>query len=217
MTTVAAQPSSPAANATPWAWLPALAATTPRARSASESLAILLYAPRTLNDPVRCRFSHLRNTGPPTVSDSTRECSTGVSEITSWISLRAAVTSSELTAPGVMFTGLQCAIHPRARRPPAGSRADAKTGDHDILSNGAATQPASHQRPRPRHPRRAARQRPHVPRRQGRDQGQPARHDAGGSGPLSRHCRLRPDRPASPRACPDRRARHYPARRAWPG
>ena len=38
----------------------ALAATTPRARSASESLAILLYAPRTLNDPVRCRFSHLR-------------------------------------------------------------------------------------------------------------------------------------------------------------
>ena len=41
MTTVAAQPSRPAANATPWAWLPALAATTPRARSASESLAIL--------------------------------------------------------------------------------------------------------------------------------------------------------------------------------
>jgi hypothetical protein len=41
MITVAAQPSRLAANATPWAWLPALAATTPRARSASESLAIL--------------------------------------------------------------------------------------------------------------------------------------------------------------------------------
>jgi len=40
MTTVADAPSSPAANATPCAWLPALAATTPRARSAPESRAI---------------------------------------------------------------------------------------------------------------------------------------------------------------------------------
>ena len=57
--------SSSAAKATPWAWLPALAATTPRARSASDSLAIRKSAPRTLNDPVRCRFSHFRKTGPP--------------------------------------------------------------------------------------------------------------------------------------------------------
>ena len=34
MKTVASAPSRPAASATPWAWLPALAATTPRARSA---------------------------------------------------------------------------------------------------------------------------------------------------------------------------------------
>ncbi len=60
MTTVAEAPSSPAANATPCAWFPALAATTPRARSASDIRAILVYAPRTLNDPVRWRFSHLR-------------------------------------------------------------------------------------------------------------------------------------------------------------
>ena len=37
MNTVAEQPSSRAASATPCAWLPALAATTPRARSASVS------------------------------------------------------------------------------------------------------------------------------------------------------------------------------------
>ena len=73
ITTVAEAPSSPAAKATPCAWLPALAATTPRARSASDSRAILVYAPRTLNDPVRCRFSHFRKTGPPACSESTRE------------------------------------------------------------------------------------------------------------------------------------------------
>src|SRR5580704_14623174 len=113
MTTVAAQPSRPAAYATPWAWLPALAATTPRARSASDSRLILTYAPRTLNDPVRCRFSHFRYTGPPIVSDSTREYRIGVSEITSRRSLRAAITSSGLTAPGVIATGVSV---PRARR-----------------------------------------------------------------------------------------------------
>ena len=37
MKTVARMPSRPAASATPWAWLPALAATTPRARSAGDS------------------------------------------------------------------------------------------------------------------------------------------------------------------------------------
>jgi hypothetical protein len=37
MITVALAPSRAAAKATPWAWLPALAATTPQARSASVS------------------------------------------------------------------------------------------------------------------------------------------------------------------------------------
>ncbi len=40
MTTVALVPSAEAARATPWAWLPALAATTPRARSESVSRAM---------------------------------------------------------------------------------------------------------------------------------------------------------------------------------
>ena len=40
MKTTDLSPSSWAASATPWAWLPALAATTPRARSSSDSPAI---------------------------------------------------------------------------------------------------------------------------------------------------------------------------------
>jgi hypothetical protein len=60
MNTVTRQPSRPAASATPWAWLPALAATTPRARSSGDSREIRVYAPRTLYDPARCWFSHFR-------------------------------------------------------------------------------------------------------------------------------------------------------------
>ena len=93
----------------------------------------------TLNEPVRCRFSHLRKTGPARASESTREWSTGVSEITSWTILWAAVTSSELTAPGVVATQEVC--HSSAGAAPATRTApDAKTRNHDILSNGAATQ-----------------------------------------------------------------------------
>ena len=43
MTITARQPSLPAARATPWAWLPAEAATTPRARASGASLAIMVY------------------------------------------------------------------------------------------------------------------------------------------------------------------------------
>src|SRR5271156_1894026 len=212
MITVAVQPSRAAANATPWAWLPALAATTPRARGAWESLAIRWYAPRPLNEPVRCRFSHFRYTGPATVSESTQECSTGVSEITSRSSLRAAVTSSELTA-GVIATGSKCAT----------PGADAKKHDHDILSNSATTRAASSRKrlPQPaatlRHRGRAARERSRIPRRQGRDQAEPARHAASRTGPLPRHRRVRRDRPAALGTRPDRRARHHPAGRARPG
>jgi len=46
-------PSSRAAHATAWPWLPALAATTPAARSSDDSVLSLLTAPRILNAPVR--------------------------------------------------------------------------------------------------------------------------------------------------------------------
>src|SRR5438132_3445991 len=49
-----------ALKATACAWLPALAATTPRLRSSAVSSANLLAAPRSLNEPVRCRFSSLK-------------------------------------------------------------------------------------------------------------------------------------------------------------
>src|SRR5829696_4183271 len=97
MKTVAVMPSSCAASATPCAWLPALAATTPRSRSAADSRAIRVYAPRILNEPVRCRFSHLRWTGPPAFSASTRLCSSGVTRVMPSSSLRAPRTSSRST------------------------------------------------------------------------------------------------------------------------
>jgi hypothetical protein len=63
-------PTSRAAHATACPWLPALAATTPAARSASLSREMRLYAPRTLNEPVRCRFSAFRCTSRPARRDS---------------------------------------------------------------------------------------------------------------------------------------------------
>jgi len=59
MNTVAGVPLSRAAHATAWPWFPALAATTPAARSCAESVARRFAAPRTLKEPVRCRFSAL--------------------------------------------------------------------------------------------------------------------------------------------------------------
>lgn len=82
MYTRAGMPNVVADHATPCAWLPALAATTPRARSSSESPVIRTYAPRGLNEPVRWRFSHFSHTSPPHRSDSARDATTGVRRIT---------------------------------------------------------------------------------------------------------------------------------------
>ena len=57
---VAATPANSAATATPWAWLPALMATTPRRFSSSLSWTSLLQAPRSLKEAVNCRFSNFR-------------------------------------------------------------------------------------------------------------------------------------------------------------
>ena len=64
--------------ATPWAWLPAEAATTPLFLSESESEWILLYAPLSLNEPVLCRFSILRCRSMPVSSLSVLDPSSGV-------------------------------------------------------------------------------------------------------------------------------------------
>ena len=70
MKTVARMSSSRAAQATAWPWFPALAATTPAARSALPSPVSLLTAPRILNEPVRWRFSAFSQTGRPTRRES---------------------------------------------------------------------------------------------------------------------------------------------------
>ena len=98
MNTVAAVPSRLAASATPWAWLPALAATTPRARSASVMRAIRTYAPRTLYDPARWRFSHLSQAGPARAALSGRHGSRGVVRTTPASRSRAASTSARPTS-----------------------------------------------------------------------------------------------------------------------
>ena len=75
MTIVAWQPRRCAASATPCAWLPADAAITPRARSAADRCAILLYAPRSLNENTLCwssRFSSTRLRAARTASARVR-------------------------------------------------------------------------------------------------------------------------------------------------
>ena len=74
MTIVAGIPSRWAWYATPCAWLPADAATTPVARSAAgERAARKLRAPRSLNDAVNCRFSNFSQTRAPVISESVRD------------------------------------------------------------------------------------------------------------------------------------------------
>jgi hypothetical protein len=74
-------PSARAACASAWAWLPALAATTPPAQP-SPRRRILTAVPRTLNEPVRCRLSALSSIGAPSRSVSVADGSTGVGRAT---------------------------------------------------------------------------------------------------------------------------------------
>ena len=78
MTMVAGMPSSRAASAVPWAWLPDENATTPARRCSGLNLDSALNAPRNLNAPMRCRFSHLKKTSAPSSSFTVREVITGV-------------------------------------------------------------------------------------------------------------------------------------------
>ena len=78
MTMWAATPRSWAARARAWAWLPEEWATTPRAASRSPRANTALQAPRNLNAPTRCRFSHLRNTWAPTCRSRLAQVHTGV-------------------------------------------------------------------------------------------------------------------------------------------
>src|SRR5258705_8394563 len=105
MKMVARMPSSAAAKATPCAWLPADAATTPRSRSVSFSWASRLYAPRILYDPVRCRFSAFRSTGTPSNSVRYRDRSSGVTSTTAETRSRAARKSARVGPVSVPTSG----------------------------------------------------------------------------------------------------------------
>src|SRR5918994_779397 len=96
-------PASRAAHATACPWLPALAATTPADRSRSESIAIRLTAPRTLNAPVRCRFSALSQTSRPTMREKVSEVYTGVSRATPARRRRASSMSASFWAVSVFI------------------------------------------------------------------------------------------------------------------
>jgi hypothetical protein len=64
-----------------WAWFPADMATTPLARSPSESWSNLLRAPRSLNEAMNCRFSNFTTAWHPSTSERVREWALGVRSI----------------------------------------------------------------------------------------------------------------------------------------
>src|SRR5262245_12755432 len=80
-------PSRFAESATPCAWLPALAAITPRFRSSPVKRAIRLYAPRILKLKVGWRSSRLSSTSFPRRAESRGAASSGVSRATSYTRL----------------------------------------------------------------------------------------------------------------------------------
>src|SRR4051812_38491367 len=96
MKMVAASPRARAAYASDWPLLPALAVTTPV--TSGSRVEILLRAPRSLNEPVRCRFSALSAIAPPpVVRERKRDSITWVRRTTSAITSRAASMSASAT------------------------------------------------------------------------------------------------------------------------
>ena len=120
MTIVAWMPRRWALMATPCAWLPALAATTPRLRSSGVSSANLFAAPRSLNEPVRCRFSSLKCTRAPQISLNGSESGHGVTATMPRMRSRAARTSCRVTigragwTPAASRSSLSCGMKSHA-------------------------------------------------------------------------------------------------------
>src|SRR3954465_12681545 len=91
-------PSSRAAHATAWPWLPALAAPPPAARSPGDRVESLLTAPRTLKEPVRCRFSAFSRTSRPQRRENVSEREIGGSSAIPSRRCRASSTSASVGA-----------------------------------------------------------------------------------------------------------------------
>src|SRR5262249_8477331 len=86
-------PRQAAAQETAAAWLPLEWVTIPREASSSLNEKMALVAPRILNEPVFCRFSHLKKSRAPVSASRVAESRTGVRWILgamrSWASLIA--------------------------------------------------------------------------------------------------------------------------------
>ena len=105
MKIVACMPSSRAAHATAWPWLPALAATTPAARSSGDSVASVLTAPRILNEPVRWRFSALSTSSRPISRESDADVYTGVTR--AWPPIRSRAASMSVSVGAVLVAKME--------------------------------------------------------------------------------------------------------------
>jgi len=78
ITTCAGMPRARAAYASAAPWLPDECVTTPRAAMSAGRPNTALHAPRALNAPIFCRFSHLNQSRAPAIASSERLVSTGV-------------------------------------------------------------------------------------------------------------------------------------------
>src|SRR5216684_864760 len=76
--THAVTPRHAAAQATAAPWLPLDCVTMPCAASSSVRERIALEAPRILNEPVFCRFSHLKKSCAPAMAFNEADVRTGV-------------------------------------------------------------------------------------------------------------------------------------------
>ena len=94
---LAAHAQGRAAAASACAWLPAEAPTTPAAQPSSPRAVSFAPAPRTLKEPVRCRFSAFSATMPPARSENVRVERMGVRRAVVATPARAARTSSAVT------------------------------------------------------------------------------------------------------------------------
>src|SRR5438128_3407871 len=108
--TVAGRPSVAAAVATAMPWLPPDAVTTRSGRGPDTSA---LTAPRSLNDPPRCRCSSLNTSGRP----STTARSTGVRRTYGAIAAAASATEAVVGRRNVAVTLLVYARRRRTRCP----------------------------------------------------------------------------------------------------
>jgi len=108
ITMVAATPASAAATATPWAWLPAEAAITPRSRALVGKVRMRFSAPRILYDPVRCRFSYFSQTRPPHSSEKVRDSQQGVRWTRPLRRAAAAWTSARLSSEPTASSDVGC-------------------------------------------------------------------------------------------------------------